>query len=106
MKKLIKTKALRNGHNSDAAVATCSHLDYCQYMYNLVSEDYTYKQIFLNLIGIIPQILSTIIALFTRLTHGIILYPLWYFVHIYEKKKILNKYSIDELNEAAKILKW
>lgn len=54
MKKLIKTKALRNGHNSDAAVATCSHLDYCQYMYNLVSEDYTYKQIFLNLIGVIP----------------------------------------------------
>ena len=52
MSKLIKTKALRNGNNSPAAVATSSHLDYCNYMYNRVSKEMTYKQIFLELIGI------------------------------------------------------
>ena len=105
MSKLIKTKALRNGNNSPAAVATSSHLDYCNYMYNRVSKEMTYKQIFLELIGIIPMLLSTIIALFTRLTHGIILYPVWFFVHILKKKKYIAEYGVDKLNEGAKTLK-
>lgn len=99
--KLIRTKLLKNGHASDAAIATASHLDYCQYRYKRTLEEFTYKNIFTNFVSIGTLIFTNIVALFVRLTHGIILYPLWIVYHIQIKKELIDFHGIDKLNEGA-----
>ena len=99
--KLIKTKLLKNGNNSDAGIATASHFDYCSYRYKRLLEDFTFKDIFNLFISIITLVFAIIFAILARLTHGFALYPVWIVYHIQIKKELIKQHGIDKLNDAA-----
>ena len=48
MTKLIKTNLLKNNNTSDIAKVTASTTDYCNYRYNKVIKDMSFKEIFVS----------------------------------------------------------
>ena len=104
--KLIHTDLLsKHKHNSLLALATATHLEYCNYQYKRVMSENNY---FCTLTQMLGELLYLIIFPVFALTHGFILYPLYIFNHIRRKKKLIKRYNndincINEMAEKAQI---
>ena len=104
--KLIHTDLLsKHKHNSLLALATATHLEYCNYQYKRVMQENSY---FYTLRQILGELLYLIIFPIYALTHGFILYPVYICSHISKQKKIIQRYDndincINEMAEKAQI---
>ena len=104
--KLIHTDLLsKHKHNSLLALATATHLEYCNYQYKRVMQENNY---FYNLRQILGELLYLVIFPIYALTHGFILYPVYICSHISKQKKIIQRYDndincINEMAEKAQI---
>ena len=104
--KLIHTNLLtKHKHNSLLAVATATHLEYCNYQYKRVMSENNY---FNTLIQMLEELLYLIIFPVFALTHGLILYPVYILNHIRKQKKLIERYNndincINEMAEKAQI---
>ena len=104
--KLIHTNLLsKHKHNSLLAVATATHLEYCNYFYKRAMRENNYLY---TLKHCIDELFYLIIFPFFALTHGLILYPVYIFDHIRKQKKLIKRYNndincINELAEKAQI---
>ncbi len=104
--KLIHTDLLsKHKHNYLLALATATHLEYCNYQYKRVMQENNYFCTLRNCIG---ELLYLIIFPVFALTHGLILYPVYIFNHIRKQKKLIERYNndincINELAEKAQI---
>lgn len=99
--KLIHTNLLsKHKHNSLLALATATHLEYCNYKYQGVMKENDYFYTLKNCIG---ALLYLIIFPLFALTHGLILYPLYIFNHIRKQKELIKRYDndINCINEMA-----
>ena len=91
--KLIHTNLLsKHKHNSLLALATATHLEYCNYQYKRVMQENNY---FYTLRNVLDELLFLIIFPIYALTHGFILYPVYVFSHISKQKKIIQRYDND-----------
>ena len=105
MSKLIQTKLLRRTRaSSPVAVATASHLDYCLYTYEQMRRYWTFDE-YKELCSDFLQIAFCLVLIpVCRITHGVILYPVWIFLHIKKQKHYLKEYGINRLNQSAREL--
>lgn len=105
MTKLMQTKLLiHTKASSPVAVATASHLDYCLNTYEQMRCYWTfaaYKELCSNFLQIA---LGLVLVPICRITHGLILYPVWIFRHIKIRKHYIKLYGVNRLNESAKEL--
>lgn len=103
--KLIKTNLLRKyGHNSDVGFATASHLDYCRYVYSYMKYEWTFKEYKKSFIEFLQTFVGLIFIPLCRLTHGVIIYPIWIYQHIKKQRRIIKKYGIEKINQSAEEL--
>lgn len=103
--KLIKTNLLRKyKHYSDVGFATASHLDYCHYTYSCIKNEWTFEEYKKHFIGVLQLFVCLIFIPFCRLTHGVIIYPIWIYQHIKKQKQIIKKYGIEKINQSAEEL--
>ena len=105
--KLIKTKLLlNNNHNSDAGIATASHIDFCKYQFRCLSPKWSYDE-YVNIFMMFIESSFALLSIpFLVLTHGLILYPLWIVNHIIQVRKIVKKFGVERINsEAEKLVK-
>ena len=107
MSKLIKTNLLKNNNNSDLAKITASTKDYCNYEYQQVIGDMSFKKIFVSFFSALLMQVTLIGCLGVKLTGGLIFWPFWILQQISLKRRILREVkaenkTIDELNEFAK----
>jgi len=104
--KLIHTNLLsKHKHNSLLALATATHLEYCNYQYKRVMSENNY---FYTLRNVLDELLYLVIFPIYALTHGFILYPVYICSHISKQKKIIQRYDndincINEMAEKAQI---
>ena len=107
MSKLIKTNLLKNNNNSDLAKITASTKDYCNYKYQQVIGDMSFKKIFVSFLSALLIQVTLIGCLGVKLTGGLIFWPYLILQQISLKRRILREVkaenkTIDELNQFAK----
>ena len=107
MTKLIKTNLLKNNNTSDIAKVTASTTDYCNYRYNKVIKDMSFKEIFVSFFSALFIQFTLLGFLIVKLTRGLIFYPFWICQHFLLKRRVIREVladnkTIDELNEFAK----
>ena len=107
MTKLIHTNLLKNNNTSDIAKITASTKDYCNYRYQKVIKDMSFKEIFVSFFSALFIQLTLLGFLIVKLTRGLIFYPYWILQHFLLKRRVIREVladnkTIDELNEFAK----
>ena len=107
MTKLIKTNLLKNNNTSDIAKVTASTTDYCNYRYQKVIKDMSFKEIFVSFFSALFIQFTLLGFLIVKLTRGLIFYPYWILQHFLLKRRVIREVladnkTIDELNECAK----
>ena len=107
MTKLIKTNLLKNNNTSDIAKVTASTTDYCNYRYQKVIKDMSFKEIFVSFFSALFIQFTLLGFLIVKLTRGLIFYPYWILQHFLLKRRVIREVladnkTIDELNEFAK----
>lgn len=103
--KLIKTNLLKKyRHNSDVGIVTASHLDYCQYTHSWIKDEWTFEEYKKYFVEFLQIFVALIFIPLCRLTHGVILYPLWIYEHTKKQKRIIKKYGIEKINLNAENL--
>ena len=107
MTKLIKTNLLKNNNTSDIAKVTASAKDYCNYRYQKVIKDMSFKEIFVSFFSALFIQFTLLGFLIVKLTRGLIFYPYWICQHFLLKRRVIREVladnkTIDELNEFAK----
>lgn len=103
--KLIRTKLLRQTKvHSPVSIATASHLDYCLSTYERMKREWTFNEYTMLCIGFLQIALSLVLIPLCRITHGVILYPVWIFRHIKVRKHYIKLYGVNRLNQSAREL--
>ena len=107
MTKLIKTNLLKNNNTSDIAKVTASTTDYCNYRYQKVIKDMSFKEIFVSFFSALFIQFTLLGFLIVKLTRGLIFYPYWILQHFLLKRRVIREVladnkTIDELNKFAK----
>ena len=107
MSKLIHTNLLKNNNTSDIAKVTASTTDYCNYRYQKVIKDMSFKEIFVSFFSALFIQFTLLGFLIVKLTRGLIFYPFWILQHFLLKRRVIREVladnkTIDELNEFAK----
>jgi len=103
--KLIQTKLLRQTKaHSSVSVATASHLDYCVYTYEQMQRYWTFDEYKELCINFLRTAFCLVLIPFCRVTHGLILYPVWIWRHIKVRKHYIKLYGINRLNQSAREL--
>ena len=107
MTKLIKTNLLKNNNTSDIAKVTASTTDYCNYRYQKVIKDMSFKEIFVSFFSALFIQFTLLGFLIVKLTRGLIFYPYWISQHFLLKRRVIREVlaenkTIDELNKFAK----
>ena len=107
MTKLIKTNLLKNNNTSDIAKVTANTKDFCDYRYQQVIKDMSFKEIFVSFFSALLIQFTLLGFLIVKLTRGLIFYPYWILQHFLLKRRVIREVlaenkTIDELNEFAK----
>lgn len=105
--KLIRTKLLlKTNQNSEAAVATASHVDFCKYKFRNLKSDIgsLFKEFIESFVMFSCLSVTMLFIPLIMLTNGLVLYPIWIIVHVVKTKKIVKHSGVEDLNKSAEKL--